>query len=308
MKIYIQLVLTAVFWGGTFIAGRHVAQHLPPFTTAFLRFATAAALLLLLTWRYEGRFPRLDRRQTGLIILLGLTGVLSYNAMFFAGLRRIEASRAALIIATCPAFIAVASAVVLRERFGPTKILGILFSVLGALVVVSQGRPHQIFAGGVGVGEMLILGCVCSWVVYSLVGKAVMKRLSPVASVAYSATIGAIGLGILASFEPLAASIGRATLLDWLSVGYLAVFGTVIGFVWFYQGVQRIGPTRAGLFINIVPISAVLLAFLILREPVTWWLAVGAALVLTGVFLANRRARTAAVPETQAGSPFAYSE
>jgi len=296
MKIYVQLVLTAVFWGGTFIAGRHVAQHLPPFTTAFLRFAAAAALLLLLTWRYEGRFPRLDRRQTALVILLGLTGVLAYNAMFFAGLRRIEASRAALIIATCPAFIALASAVVLREPFGWTKVLGILLSVLGAVVVVSRGRPRQILAGGAGVGELLILGCVCSWVVYSLVGKAVMKRLSPVASVAYSATIGAVGLGILASFEPLVASIGRATLVDWLSVGYLAVFGTVLGFVWFYQGVQRIGPTRAGLFINIVPISAVVLAFFILREPVTWSLAVGAVLVLTGVFLTNAasgaRART----------------
>lgn len=287
MRIYVQLVLTAIFWGGTFIAGRHVAQHLPPFTTAFLRFATAAALLLLLTWRYEGRFPRLDKRQTVLIILLGLTGVLAYNAMFFAGLRRIEAGRAALIIATCPAFIALASGVLLREPFGPAKILGILLSVFGAIVVISQGRPHEILAGGAGVGELLILGCVCSWVVYSLVGRAVMKRLSPLASVAYSATVGAVALGVSASFERFASSLSRATVVDWLSIAYLAVFGTVLGFVWFYQGVRRIGPTRAGLFINIVPISAVVLAFFILREPVTWSLAVGAALVLTGVFLTN---------------------
>jgi drug/metabolite transporter (DMT)-like permease len=287
MKIYVQLVLTAIFWGGTFIAGRQVAQRLPPFTTAFLRFATAAVLLLLLTWRYEGRFPRLDKRQTTLVILLGLTGVFAYNAMFFGGLRHIEAGRAALIIAICPAVIALASAALLREPFGLAKILGILLSVFGAIVVVSQGRPHQILAGGVGVGELLILGCVASWVVYSLVGKVVMKRLSPLASVAYSAVVGAVALGVSASFEGFASSLSLATVVDWLSIAYLAVFGTVLGFVWFYQGVQRIGPTRAGLFINIVPISAVVLAFVILREPVTWSLAVGAALVLTGVFLTN---------------------
>ena len=69
---------------------------------------------------------------------------------------------------------------------------------------------------------------------------------------------------------------------------YLAVFGTVIGFVWFYEGVKAVGPTRAGLFINFVPISAVVLGFLVLHEQITWSLAVGAALVLSGVYLTNR--------------------
>jgi len=71
------------------------------------------------------------------------------------------------------------------------------------------------------------------------------------------------------------------------------VFGTVIGFVWFYEGVKLIGPTRAGLFINIVPISAVVLAFLILQEPITWSLAAGAILVLSGVYLTNKKSMAA---------------
>jgi drug/metabolite transporter (DMT)-like permease len=291
MKVYAQLVLTAVFWGGTFVAGRQVAQHLPPLTIAFLRFAIAGVLLLGLTWRIEGRLPRLAKDQAMLVVLLGFTGVFAYNAMFFAGLRRIAASRAALIIATCPAFIALASAAFMKERFTIARIVGIALSVLGATVVISRGRPDQILAGGVGAGELLILGCVFSWVVFSLVGKVVMRSLSPLASVAYSAVIGAIALGASACFEGLISHVRRATPTDWLSIAYLSVFGTVLGFVWFSRGVQQIGPTRAGLFINIVPISAVLLAYLILREPITWSLAAGAALVLTGVFLTNARPR-----------------
>jgi len=80
--------------------------------------------------------------------------------------------------------------------------------------------------------------------------------------------------------------------LDWLCISYLGVFGTVIGFVWYYQGVERIGPTKAGLFINFVPISAILCAFFILKEPITLSLAIGAVLVISGVYLTNRKTST----------------
>jgi drug/metabolite transporter (DMT)-like permease len=77
--------------------------------------------------------------------------------------------------------------------------------------------------------------------------------------------------------------------VDWLCIFYLSVFGTVIGFVWYYQGVERLGPTKAGLFINFVPIFAILSALLILGESVTLSLAVGAAMVISGAYLTNRR-------------------
>jgi drug/metabolite transporter (DMT)-like permease len=290
--VYLKLLLTALFWGGTFIAGRYVAQDLPSFTTAFLRFAMASAVLLVLTRRNESRLPPLGKEQVLPVLLLGLTGVFAYNALFFTGLRRIEASRAALIVASCPAFIAIASAVIFRERLNPAKTIGIPLSMLGAGVVISRGHPGQVLAGGVGLGELCIVGCVLSWTAYSLIGKAVMGRLSPLASVSYSSLIGALALFLPAGFEGLPGNLRHASWADWASIAYLAVFGTVLGFVWFYEGIQRIGPTRAGLFINFVPVSAVVLGFLILREPITWSLAVGAVLVLCGVCLTNRRPAT----------------
>lgn len=291
--IYVKLFLTALFWGGTFIAGRHVSASLDPFTIAFLRFAMASVLLLSLTWLTEGRFPRLTRGQIVQVALLGMTGIFAYNVLFFKGLRLIEASRAALIVATCPAFIAVASALFLRGRgetpFTPAiRAAGIPLSVLGAAVVISQGDLGRILAGGIGMGELCILGCVLSWVAYSVIGKTAMRRLSPLVSVSYSSAVGTLALAVPMILEGPAKNLGRASWIDWASIAYLAVFGTVIGFVWFYEGVKLIGTTRAGLFINFVPISAVILAALILGEPITWSLAVGAALVLSGVYLTNR--------------------
>ncbi|MEJ2704560.1 MAG: DMT family transporter, partial [Sedimentisphaerales bacterium] len=122
-------------------------------------------------------------------------------------------------------------------------------------------------------------------------GKVVMKSLSPLASVSYSSAVGAGFLFIPAHFEGIIREIPNHSATDWACIAYLGVFGTVIGFVWYYQGVERLGPTKAGLFINFVPIFAILSAFLILREPITWSLAAGAVLVISGVYLTNRRPR-----------------
>jgi len=290
--IYLKLLLTALFWGGTFIAGRQVSQHLDSFTIAFLRFAMASVLLLLLTWKTVGKLPVLPRRQILPVVLLGMTGIFLYNALFFSGLRRIEASRAALIVATCPAFIAITTVLFLRERLRFVQMAGIPLSVLGAGVVISQGNLPRLLSGGIGLGEFFILGCVLSWTAYSLIGKSVMCHLSPLVAVCYSSVIGAAALALPAALENPVQNLARAGWVDWVSIAYLAVFGTVLGFVWFYQGVQLIGTTRAGLFINFVPISAVVLGALILKEPITWSLAVGALFVLSGVCLTNRAART----------------
>jgi len=289
MRIYLKLWLTTLFWGGAFVAGRHVSTHLDPFAIAFLRFAMASALLFGLVWRKHRRLPRLDRAQILGVLALGATGVFIYNAMFFKGLSLIEAGRAALIIATCPAFIAIASRVFLREHLGPIRALGIALSILGATVVISRGNFREVLAGGVGPGELLILGCVANWVVYSLLSRVVMRRLAPLTTVFYSVVVGTAALFVSACFEGLDENLRRIAPLDWVAIIYMAVFATVIGFLWFSEGVKEIGATRAGLFINFVPVFAVLLAFLLLDESLTRSLGIGAALVFSGVYLTNKR-------------------
>ncbi len=288
MQVYIKLTLTAIFWGGTFIAGKSIAANVGPYSASFLRFVIASTMLTIIVWKFEGRLPKISRRQILPVIALGLTGVFSYNIFFFKGLRLIEAGRASLIIANNPIFIALLSALIYKEKLTAVKIIGILISVSGALVVISRGHPFQVLDGGVGLGEFFIFCCVLSWVTYSLLGKAVMSGLSPMVSVAYSSIAGAIALLPTALMEGIAGDMAKYTVSDWLCLFYLGFFGTVLGFVWYYEGINKLGPTKAGLFINIVPISAVTLAFLILGEPVTISLFVGAVLVISGVYLTNR--------------------
>jgi len=288
MVTYLKLLFTAFFWGGTFIAGRIVARDVGPFSAAFLRFSVASIFLLFMTWKAEGRFPVLAKRQIVPVILLGMTGVFSYNVFFFKGLRLVEAGRASLIIANNPVFITLFATLFFKEKLSLLKLAGIIMSVFGAVIVISRGNLAEILTGKLGVGELYIFCSVLSWVAYSLIGKAIMTTLSPLASVSYSAVVGAVALFVPACVEGLLRDIVGYSIADWLGIFYLGFFGTVLGFVWYYEGIKKIGPMRASQFINFVPVSAIILAFLMLGEPITLSLFIGAIFVISGVYLTNR--------------------
>jgi drug/metabolite transporter (DMT)-like permease len=282
---YLKLLLTAIFWGGTFISGRMLADSVPPFSAAFFRFLFATACLYLLAVRREGKFPRLEKKQILPVALLGLTGVFAYNVLFFNGLKLIIAGRASIIIANNPIVISLLSALLFKEHLSATKAVGILISVAGAVIAISGGDLSALFAGGLGIGDLYIFGCVLSWSAYTLLGKRVMGELSPLTAVSHSAAVGVLALLIPACMEGMPAAVTGYSWWDWGNLAYLGLFGTVLGFVWYYEGIRMIGPSRASLFINFVPISAIGLAHLILDEPLTISLLVGGTLVISGVTL-----------------------
>ena len=289
MMIYLKLLLTAFFWGGTFIAGRIVAETVGPFSAALMRFSIASLCLTLFVLKRHGTLPRAERPQWIPLILLGITGVFAYNYFFFKGLKIVHAGRAAVIIANNPIFIALMSAAIFKERLNRLQVLGIFLSVTGAIIVITRGQPAELLNEGIGRGEVYILACVASWVTFSLLGKKVLSSLSPLTAIFFASVIGSIALVIPALSEGLLEEIPNFRLLDWSSLLYLGFFGTVLGFVWYYDGIKAIGPTKAGLFINFVPVSAILLAYVFLSEPVTSSLLFGTLFVCLGVYLTNKK-------------------
>ncbi|MCW8860616.1 MAG: DMT family transporter [Deltaproteobacteria bacterium] len=286
--IYLKLLLMATFWGGTFIAGRLLAGEVSPFSAAFLRFSIASLVLVFLTLRSYGKLPAIKSGQWLPLVLLGLSGIFAYNAFFFKGLELIEAGRAAVIIANNPIFIGLFATLIFKEKLNFQKVLGIILSIFGAVIVITHGHPTMLLLEGIGKGELYIFGSVASWVTYSLVGRAALKGFSPLVAVTYSAVIGTILLFPFACVEGLLQNIQTYSIISWASLFYLGLFGTVLGFVWYYQGIKKIGSTRAGQFINFVPVSAVLLSVWILDEPLTLSLLFGLLFVSGGVYLTNR--------------------
>jgi drug/metabolite transporter (DMT)-like permease len=285
--LYTKLVLMALFWSGVFPAVNIVLSSMGLITSVFVRFWFAAVILLVMLRLREHRLPRPSPRETVLVIGLGILGISLYNLLFTAGLALVEASRAALIVPTNPAFTALFAAIFLKERLGPARAAGIVLCVLGALWVLTRGNVLTLRDLDLGLGELLLVLCIFMWSAYTLLGRVALSGLPALALTAYVMTAGSLMLAIPAWLEH--DSFAQATWQSWAALGYLVVFGTVLPFLWFYEGVKALGAARAAQFINLVPPLAVAESVLILGEPMTPALYVGTALVVSGLYLTNKR-------------------
>jgi drug/metabolite transporter (DMT)-like permease len=286
--LYVKLVLVAAIWGGQYSAGRLVAGALPWFTNSTLRFGVATVILVALAYAQEGGLPHLDRRRFMAMLALAFTGVFVFNVCFFAGLERVPAGRGALIMALNPVVTALGAWLVFGERMSRVRVFGIALAVAGVTVVITRGHLGALAHGAFGIGELLLFGSVLGWATYTLMGRAVLKGMSPLGASTWASLLGMIMLAACAVFEHPWAALAALPPRGWVAIAYLGALGTVVAFLWFYQGVKGIGPARAAVFLSLVPVFGVILAALTLGEPILASMVVGGAMVVGGLLLTNR--------------------
>jgi drug/metabolite transporter (DMT)-like permease len=285
---YAKLVAVPAIWGGTFIAGRILALAVPAAVGSLLRFLVAVAALLAAAWWIEGGLPRLTRRQLIGTVLLGATGIFAYNLFFLGALARLPASRTSLIIALNPVVTIAAASLLLGERMSPRRWLGVAVALAGVWIVISRGDVLGSVAGAVGLGELLMFGGVCSWAAYTLIGRRVLAGLTPLAATTWAALWGMALLALAALPELRHVDVADLTLPVVLSVLYLGVLGTAVGFVWYYQAVQRLGASRTVIFNNLVPVFGATFGVLLLGEPLLPSMLLGGAIAVAGVMLVTK--------------------
>jgi drug/metabolite transporter (DMT)-like permease len=285
---YAKLVAVPAIWGGTFIAGRLLAQAVPAAVGSLLRFVVAVVALLAAAWWLEGGLPRLTRRQLAGTLLLGFTGIFAYNLFFLGALARLPASRTSLIIALNPVVTIAAASLLLGERMSARRWLGVAVALGGVWIVVSRGDVFGSVGGAVGLGELLMFGGVCSWAAYTLVGRRVLAGLTPLAATTWAALWGVVLLALAAAPDLGDLGADDLTLPVVLSVLYLGVLGTAVGFVWYYQAVQRLGASRTVIFNNLVPVFGATFGVLLLGEPLLPSMLLGGAIAVAGVMLVTK--------------------
>jgi len=285
--VYGLMVLAAAAWGGTFVAGRLVALECPPLTAAFWRFTLAALVVVPLLKKREGRLLPAGLPFSGwvLLALLGATGMLGYNYFFIKGLSMTEAGRASVIVAVNPGLTYLGTVLFFGEKFTGRGLAGFVSALIGVALAITHGRPWTLFSGQIGLGEILIFGCVICWSAYSLLGKVVLERLTPLMSTAWACLFGLFFLapGALMESGPMAFLNFSPT--AWICLAFLGLAGTALGFTIYYQGIVRLGAGRAAIFINLVPVFGIFCGWLFLGEKLDWSLAAGLALILIGIRL-----------------------
>ena len=287
---YIKLVAAMFMWGGTWIAGRIIAQELEaPLAVAALRFMVSGVVLAGVALLSEGRLPLpADRREWGVVAGLGFFGIFLYGLCFFHGLQHVAAGRGALVVALNPVIVMLVAWLTGHETMTRRKALGSIVALVGCLAVIGNGNPLAVLQGSIGPGEILIVGCVLTWTAYTFIGRLATRTLSALATTLHASLIGALLLGLAALVE------GGNTLHPWSwriwsSMLFLAVFGTAIAYTWFTAAVHRLGASQASVFINLVPVFAVVQAALLLGEHLALPVLAGGLLVIGGVWLTTKR-------------------
>jgi drug/metabolite transporter (DMT)-like permease len=297
--VHAALLGMALMWGLSWPAGRALALAMPPLSGSAWRFSIAA-LLLFVWWRWlPAREPRaalrLSPRQWAGLAAGGAVGVAGYAFFFMIALRHVEASRAAVVVTTNPVFTTLLAAWLFHERFNTRVAIGLVLALVGAATVLTQGAPWTLFGGSVGLGEWLLLGCIATWVGYTLIARALLAGIDSLAATAITSAVGTALLwaAALAVEGPSQAwaSLTGLTLGGWASLLFLAIGSTVLAYAWYFRGVAALGAGTAASYISLVPVFGVASSVLLLGEPVTPSLLIGGALALTGVVIANRARR-----------------
>lgn len=288
---YAKLAAVTMIWGGTFVAGRFLAADLDPLLTASLRFILASLALLL--FMAFARIPLACPAPAQMVrlVLLGFFGIFLYNLCFFYGLHFINASRASLIVALNPAVIGLASCWWFKERLGRRQVLGIALCLGGAACVIVSRNPLLLQGrADAWIGDLLIFGCVVSWGVYSLGARTLNHSLGPLQTVTWSVLLGTLML-CLATLVTGRLTVQALDAIHWphlLGLLYLGVLGSALAYIGYYDGIRSIGATRAGVFIALNPLTAVVCGALLLDEQLSTAMCFGGALILLGIYLGNK--------------------
>jgi len=306
------LALTAMIWGFSFTAVKHVVQHVTPLELVTLRFVPAGLTFAALLLPTRGRQVwEMIRAEGWRLFLMGLTGAVLYNTFLGWGETRVAAGTASLIIALNPTFIYVLSVAFLGENVAWHRVLGLAVAFGGLFVIIRWGSGRRVALDDVGYALITMLAPL-NWAIYTVLGKSLVARHPPLLVTGIAMMFaGLVSLLFVLPqvFQPASLGEGTSSLAEvgafagpsllsrfgtlpwsfWGAVLYLALPCTVLGFAIWFGALEHMPAGRVASFVYLVPLFAVTFGGLLLGEPVTSALILGAAILVGGVWLVNRR-------------------
>lgn len=289
---YLLLGLAVLFWAGNFVVGRAAHEVVPPIAFNFWRWTVALAVLLPFAWPELQRHWTMVLHEWRSLAALALCGITAFHSAVYLGLGDAEAINGALYFATSPLFFVLFAWLLLGERIGGARTLGIAASIAGALLVIGRGDPRNLLGLEFAAGDLWLVLSVVFWALYSVLLRRRPPALPPLALLA--AIVG-YGLAFLLPLYAAELWSGRTVQVgpkSLASLAYVALFPSVIAYVFWNRGVREVGPSLAGLFLPLMPVFSAVLAIPFLGERLAWYHCAGAALVGSGILLARGRAAT----------------
>lgn len=284
---YLLLSLAPLFWALNMVIGRAMRFDIPPVAMSFWRWALAGAILLPFVARdLRIHWPAI-RASWRILAVLGVLSVTLFNTLCYIGLQWTTATNGTLLNSVIPVLIIPIAWILLREKSRPRQSLGVAVSLVGVLVIVSQGRLEVLLRLQLNQGDGWLFVAMVLWAFYTVLLRWRPKELS---GLPFLACIVYFGLPLLGLAYLLELASGRTftfTPAVAMSFAYFGIFPSILSNLCFNKGVAIVGPNRAGVFVHLMPVFGILLSALLLGERPQWHHVLGMALVFLGIALSS---------------------
>ena len=288
---YAPLALATLCWGGNVVIGRAVRGDLPPLGLSFWRWFFCCLILLFFTARKLPANWPVIRKHWKLLLAMSATGIAAFNPLQYQALHSTTAINSTLILATCPAIMALLSVFILKEKLGLAQIAGIMISFFGVIFVITSGELSTLFHLKFTVGDIWMVGAAIVWALYSITVKLRPLALDPLVMLMVITGLGALILLPLYIWETLTYQPVTLTPTNLAAIVYVTFIASLLAYFSWNKGVGLIGPSKAGVFIHLMPVWVAILAFFLLGERLQGYHLIGIAFIAIGIVLNSRRAR-----------------
>jgi len=278
--VYLLVIASAFFWGTNFVLAGPILADLPPLWAAAVRFVLGAVLMFTIAGVRREKLLGLLKRHAAVYLLLGAVGIGGFNLFFFFALKTTSANSAALIMATNPLLTALLAVALLGERLTNRHLVALPLALIGVAVVISQGNMHKLESLNFARGDLLMLAANLCWALYNVLVRRFMPQGSAIANTSWVMAAGAILLTAVAlgSDTHVSALDDKAA----LAMAFMVVGGTVLAYLFWGVGIARLGAARTAIFVNLVPVFAMLVGVFMGTLPSAAQIA-GGLIVLGGV-------------------------
>lgn len=284
---YFTLMLPPLFWAGNWVIGRAFHNEMPPVALAFWRWAIAGLVLAPFAVVPVTKEWGAIKKNWKILFILAVLGTSLYNLLVYWGLQYTTATNGVLLNAAMPILIIMLSAIFLRERLSELQYVGVFISLIGVLIIISHGNPQMLISLSLNVGDFWILIAGVIWAAYTICLRWRPANLSPIVFLTMLIWIGVIPLFPVYLWEISAGKHISLNIVTVTALVYVSIFPGLLGYVFWNRGVQTIGPSKAGLFIHLLPVFGTILSFIFLNERPHWFHALSIGLIFSGIYLTN---------------------
>ena len=292
---YLLLVLAPLFWGGNIVAGKLAVGQVDPYLLLVGRWVGATLIVLTVAIPHLKRDWQKIRPALPLLALYGILGFATFNILMYGSAYFTAAVNASIEQAAIPVIVLLGNFLIFRVRAKPLQIVGLTLTIIGVVWVATQGNPLRILALDINIGDGMVLVACFLYAAYSLAlrFKPDIHWISFIFVTAASALLASLvfQLAFGGGFGKLAAEIPQTSLLGWGCVGYVMIFPSIIAQLCYAKGVGLVGPNRASIFINLLPVFGTVLSVLIIGEGFETFHIIASLLVVAGIALAEYAAR-----------------